>query len=323
MKIIKRRMFAIAVMVGVLFTTGCGNTETATNENDVYSIGICQLVEHTALNEATQGFQDALTEKLGDKVTFDVKVCDGTKDNCTEVTTQFVKDGVDLIMANATTALQAANQATNSIPIVATSITDYGTALNIRNWNGVSGINVTGTSDLAPIEEQENLFKELLPDVQKVGILYCETEANSVYQVQKMMQALSADGIEYEEFAVSQEEDVEEAARQAADSCDAIYIPTDNLMAASVDLLQTVFMEEKVPAITGEEGVCAAGIATISIDYYSIGYTAGEMAYEILAEGSKPGEMSIQYAETFTKKYNADNCQAMGIEVNDEYEAIQ
>lgn len=322
----RKSLLSLCLFLSMLIVSGCGsadnNTEQGKSSNQ-YQIGICQLTKHTALDSATQGFQDAVKERLGDKVTFEVQVCDGEKESCATAAAAFVDNNVDLIMANATPALQAAYQATNSIPIVATSITDYGTALNIRNWSGVTGINVTGTSDLAPIEEQEKLFKELLPDAKSIGIVYCNAEANSVYQVQKIKSALEADGIGYQEFVATNKDEVEKVAKEAASKSDAIYIPTDNTVAEKSDVLKEIFTEAKIPAITGEEGTCVAGIATLSIDYYSIGYSAGQMAADILLDGKDPASMEIQYSDKFTKKYNASNCELLGIEVTDEYESME
>lgn len=318
-----REKIAVALSVVLICSlTACGNSGGAKNDGK-YHIGICQWVAHAALDEATRGFQEALTDKLQDKVVFDVQVAQGSTSNCQNILNGFVSEDVDLIMANATSALTAASKATNTIPIVATSITDYGTALNMREWNGASGINVTGTSDLAPIESQADMICELVPDAEKVGILYCSTETNSIFQAQVMSSILTEKGIAFETYTIADKDELEKTVRKIASTCDVLYIPTDNTIASQAELLKTILLSEKVPMIAGEEGLCEAGIATLSISYYDIGYSAGEMAYEVLAEGKNPGEIEIRYAENVTKKYNPENCEALGIKVPEGYEPLK
>ncbi|MDD6572751.1 MAG: ABC transporter substrate-binding protein, partial [Thermoflexaceae bacterium] len=268
----------IVLLLLVSLLTGsmaaCGNKENVKDDGK-YHVGICQWENHTALDEATRGFQDALTDKLGERVVFDVQIAQGSTQECQKILNDFVLDNMDLVMANATSALKAASQATNTIPIVATSITDYGTALNMREWTGASGINVTGTSDLAPIESQADMITELIPDVQKVGILYCSTETNSIFQAQMMGSVLTGKGISFDTFTITDKEELEEVAQRAVAECDVIYIPTDNTIASQVDLLKEILISAGIPMIAGEEGLCEAGIATLSISYYDIGYTAG------------------------------------------------
>lgn len=303
---------------------GAEATDDAAASDKVYRIGICQLLEHDALDAATEGFQAALVELLGEEnVTFDVQNAQGEQTNCATITTQFVTDDVDLILANATAPLQAAAAATNEIPILGTSITDYATALDIADWTGASGTNVSGTSDLAPIEEQENMLVELFPDAKKVGILYCSAEPNSVYQAQLFAQYLEEDGIEYEEFTAADSNEIQAVATSACESVDVIYIPTDNTMAANTEVVNNVCQPAGIPVIAGEEGICSGcGVATLSISYYDIGYTAGEMAYEILVNGADITTMEVKYAPQVTKKYNATICEALGVEVPEGYEAI-
>lgn len=301
-----------------------GSTE-APAADKVYNIGICQLVEHPALDEATRGFQEALTELLGaDHVTFDFQNAQGEQTNCVTITTQFVTDNVDLIMANATAPLQSAAAATNTIPILGTSITDYATALDIADWTGSTGTNISGTSDLAPIEEQENMLVELFPDAQKVGILYCSAEANSKYQADMFIASLEEDGIAYEVFTVADSNEISAVVTEACDACDVLYIPTDNTLASSTELINNIALPAGVPIIAGEEGICAVcGVATLSISYYELGYTTGILAYEILAGGADVSKMPIMYAPNVTKMYNADICEQLGISVPSDYVAIE
>lgn len=322
--------FMAAAMV--LGLAGCGNTassqtaSTSTSSTEagtdgkVYHIGVCQLIEHEALDAATQGFEDALKDKLGENnVVFDVQNAQGEETNCATICTGFVSDNVDLILANATASLQAASAATNSIPIVGTSITDYATALNADDWNGTSGTNITGTSDLAPLDQQEAMVKELVPDVKQVGIVYCSAEANSVYQAEQIEAALDKDGIAYKEYSAADSNEIQSVVTKAVSECDCLYVPTDNTMAANVDIIKNVTVPAGIPVIAGEEGICQGALATLSISYYDIGQAAGEMAYEILVEGKDPGTMEIQYAKATTKEYNADVADALGITIPDDY----
>lgn len=306
-----------AVLVAGVFA-GC-STQTKK-----YKVGICQLVQHDALDAATQGFKDALTEKLGaENVEFDEQNAGGDSATCATITNQFVANGVDLIMANATPALQAAMAATTEIPIVATSITDYATALEIADWTGKTGINVTGTSDLAPLAEQAAMIKELCPEAKTVAILYCSAEANSKYQADVITKELTALGLESKVYTCADTNEIASITTQACQECDAIYIPTDNTIASATSAVNEIAEPAGVPIIAGEEGICkGCGVGTLSISYYSIGQKAGEMAAEILLNGANPAEMEIQYAADLTKKYVADRATALGITVPENYEAI-
>lgn len=306
-----------AVLVAGVFA-GC-STQTKK-----YKVGICQLVQHDALDAATQGFKDALTEKLGaENVEFDEQNAGGDSATCATITNQFVANGVDLIMANATPALQAAMAATTEIPIVATSITDYATALEITDWTGKTGINVTGTSDLAPLAEQAAMIKELCPQAKTVAILYCSAEANSKYQADVITKELTALGLESKVYTCADTNEIASITTQACQECDAIYIPTDNTIASATSAVNEIAEPAGVPIIAGEEGICkGCGVGTLSISYYSIGQKAGEMAAEILLNGANPAEMEIQYAADLTKKYVADRATALGITVPENYEAI-
>ena len=307
--------------MGVL--AGCsGSGEPATT--DTYKIGICQLVQHPALDAATQGFKDALTEKLGDSVSFDEQNASGENTNCTTINSKFVSDEVDLIMANATGSLTAAAEATQTIPVVGTSITDYATALGIKDWTGKTGINVTGTADLAPIADQAAMLKELLPDAKKVGILYCSAEPNSKYQADAFEAAIKELGVDVKAYTFVDSNDVISVTQQAVSECDALYIPTDNTAASNTEAINNVVEPAKIPVIAGEEGICeGCGVATLSITYYDIGHKAGEMAYEILVNGANPADMEIEYANNLTKKYMPERAAALGITIPDDYVAIE
>ena len=293
-------------------------------DGKVYNIGICQLVQHEALDAATQGFKDALTEKLGaDNVKFDEQNASGDSANCTTIVSGFVSTGVDLILANATAPLQAAAQATADIPVLGTSVTDYATALDISDWTGTVGNNISGTSDLAPLDQKAAMIQELFPDAKTVGLLYCSAEPNSVYQCDVIEGYLNEMGIETARYAFTDTNDVTSVTQTAAAASDVIYIPTDNTAASNTEAIANVVIPEQVPVVAGEEGICkGCGVATLSISYYDLGYKTGEMAAEILADGADVSTMPVEFAPNVTKKYNAANCEALGITPPDGYEAI-
>lgn len=305
-------------------TAETSTQQTASGDGTVYNIGICQLVQHEALDAATQGFKDALTEKLGeDGVKFDDQNASGDTANCSTIINGFVASDVDLILANATAPLQTATQATSDIPILGTSVTDYATALDISDWTGTVGGNVSGTSDLAPLDQQAAMIQELFPDAQNVGLLYCSAEANSVYQCDVIEGYLTEAGYTVTRYAFTDTNDVTSVAQTAADASDVIYIPTDNTAASNTEAIANVVLPAKVPVVTGEEGICkGCGVATLSISYYDLGYQTGTMAYKILAEGADISTMAVEYAPNVTKKYNAANCEALGLTMPEGYEAI-
>ena len=312
--------------------TGCGN-KTAQDDSDQdastdgegakYTVGICQLVQHDALDAATQGFIDALNEALPGQVEFQNKNASGDSANCSTIVNGFVSDGVDLIMANATPALTAAAAATSDIPILGTSITAYGVALDIDDFNGTVGGNISGTSDLADLEAQANMITEWFPDATKVGLLFCSAEPNSRYQIEEVAKYLSAKGIETQEFAFTDTNDVASVTQSAADYSDVVYIPTDNTAASNTEAIANVLVPAGVPAICGEEGICkGCGVATLSISYYDLGVTTGKMAAKILTGEADISEMPIEFTEA-TPKYNASMCETLGITPLDGYTAIE
>lgn len=334
----KMKKFTAALAAAALMMTavGCGSANTgdtadttaaadnAAAEGKTYNIGIVQLVQHEALDAATQGFMDTLTEKLGDNVKFDLQNANGESTNCSTIATGFVASNVDLILANATAALQASGAATSNIPILGTSVTDYATALEIDDWTGVTGRNISGTSDLAPIDEQEKMLKELFPEVKQVGIIYCSAEANSKYQATLFGDALTADGIAFKEYSAADTNEISTVVSTAVSECDVLYIPTDNTMASSTETIKNIVVPAGIPVIAGEEGICSGcGVATLSISYYDLGCKTGEMAYEILVNGADPATMEIAFAPNVTKKYNAQICADLGITPPEGYVAIE
>ena len=299
-------------------------TPVTAGEEETFTVGICQFVQHEALDASTKGFQDALTEKLGDRVTLDVQNAQGDYSTCTSVINGFVSEDVDLILANATASLQAAVTATSSIPVLGTSVTDYGAALQIDDFDGNAVGNVSGTSDLAPLNEQAAMVKELFPDAGQVGLLYCSGEPNSQYQIDVVQSELSALGYECVRYAFSDSNDISAVTLKAVSECDVLYVPTDNTVASNAELIANICTPERVPVVAGEESTCShCGVATLSIDYYDLGYTTGEMAVRILEEGDEISEMPIEYAHSFTKRYNTTLCEELGIKVPEDYVALE
>lgn len=330
----KKKLLAMLMTMTMVAMSlaGCGsksadNTESASaNSGDAtYSIGVIQLVQHSALDAATEGFVAALEEKLGDSVSIDVQNAAGDSATCSTIANQFVSEGVDLIMANATPALQSAMAATADIPILGTSVTDYATALEMDDWTGTTGINVSGTSDLAPLDQQADMLEELFPvaDNANVGILYCTAEANSKYQADVITKSLEAKGYNVTEYTFSDSNDVASVVTAACAESDVLYVPTDNTAASCAETINSVAAPAGVPIIAGEEGICAGcGVATLSISYYDLGYQTGLMAYDVLVNGTDVSSMEVQFAPEITKEYNADLCDQLGIKIPDGYVAI-
>ena len=320
---IKKLTALLCAVVMVLSLAACGGSGDKA-ENKHYTVGICQLVQHDALDAATKGFRDAITDALGaENVTFDEQNAAGDTPTCATICNGFVSSGVDLILANATGALQAAAAATKDIPILGTAVTEYGVALGIDNFSGTVGGNISGTSDLADLEAQANMITEWFPEAKKVGLLFCSAEPNSRYQIGEVAKCLSDKGIETKEFAFTDTNDVASVTQSAADYSDVVYVPTDNTAASNTEAIANVVIPAKVPVVAGEEGICAGcGVATLSISYYDLGYATGEMAAKILADGADVSAMPVEFAPNVTKKYNAANCEALGITPPSDYVAI-
>ena len=263
----------------------------AATGDKTYTIGICQLVQHNALDAATKGFKDALTEKLGDKVKFDEQNAAGDSATCATICNQFVSSKVDLIMANATPALQAATAATNSIPILG---------------------------------KQAEMIKTLFPDKKNVGILYCSAEPNSKYQSTEITKYLTDAGYTCKEYTFADSNDVAAVTKTACDESDVLYVPTDNTAASCAESINNIAEPAKVPIVAGESGICTGcGVATLSIDYYDLGVVTGNMAYEVLVNGADPATTEIQFAPKTTYQYMADRCEKLGVKVPSDYVAIE
>lgn len=299
-------------------TAGTDPSTTAT-----YTVGICQLAPHPALDAATQGFKDALTEALGDKVTFNEQNAAGDTPTCGTIVGGFVASKVDLILANASASLQAAASATGDIPVLGTSITEYGVALGIKDFTGTVGTNVSGTSDLAPLDRQAAMVKEWFPEAKNVGLLYCSAEPNSQYQVDVVTEELTKLGYTCTSYPFSDSNDLSAVTQTACASSDVIYIPTDNTAANNTGIIDNICRGAKIPVICGEEGIAkGCGVATLSISYYDLGVATGKMAVKILKGESDVSTMPIEYAPQFTQKYNEAICADLGLTPPAGYEAI-
>lgn len=339
----KKLLALMLTLTMVVSMTACGSKEEAPAEapaeteaeapaedaeapaaGETYTVGICQLVQHDALDAATQGFMDALTEELGDAVSFDVQNASGDSATCATIVNKFVSDDVDLILANATPALQAAAAGTDTIPILGTSVTEYGVALEIEGFDGTVGGNISGTSDLAPLDQQAAMLNELFPDAKNVGLVYCSAEANSQYQVDEVQKFLEELGYTCKQYSFADSNDLASVATTAADENDVIYVPTDNAVASNAEIVKNICEPAGVPVIAGEEGICAGcGVATLSISYYDLGVATGKMAAKVLTGEADIAEMPIEYAPQVTKKYNAELAEAMGVTIPDDYVAIE
>ena len=316
----KRFLALLFAVLMVLSMAACG----AAGNDGKYVIGICQIQPHTALDAATQGFKDALIEEFGkDKLVFKERDAAGDPTTCDTIMDTFVADNVNLILANATPPLQSARNKTATIPILGTSVTDYVTALNIKDFNGTVGGNISGTTDLAPLNEQAQMIIDLFPTATKVGLLYCSAEPNSVYQITEVKKYLEAKNITCAEYAFTDANDLTSVTQTACDNSDVIYIPTDNTAATYAETIGNVVKAAKKPVIAGEAGICkGCGVATLSIDYYDLGYMTGQMAAKILKGEADISTMPIQSAPKFTKMYNQEICQLLDINIPSDYVAI-
>ena len=311
-----KKLIALALaLVMILSMTACGG------DDGKYTIGICQLITHDALDAATQGFKDAVIAELGEEnVVFEEQNAAGDTNTCSTIMNTFVSDDVDLIMANATPALQAAATATADIPILGTSVTEYGVALNIEGFDGLVGGNISGTSDLAPLDKQAAMVQEWFPDAKNVGLLYCSAEANSQYQVDVVQAELEAMGYTCKQYSFADTNDMAAVTEECAANSDVIYVPTDNAVANATGIVDGVCRPAGVPIIAGEAGICGGcGVATLSISYYDLGVATGKMAVKILKGEADIAEMPIEYAATSTPQYNADICAELGLTAPEGY----
>ena len=324
MKTTAKKILALILVAATLVACTFALSACGEQKKTVYTVGICQLVRHDALDAATQGFKDALTKALGEEnVKFIEQNAQNDTNACTTIVTDFVSKNVDLIMANATPALQAAANATTTIPILGTSVTEYGVALGINNFSGTVGGNISGTSDLAPLTEQGDMILELFPEAKNIGLIYCSAEPNSEYQIKVIEEYLTGKGLNCTRYSFSDSNDISAVTTTAASQSDVIYIPTDNTAASCTETIGNIVREKKVPVVAGEKGIASGcGVATLSISYYDLGVKTGEMAAKILKGEANISEMPIEYANA-TKMYNETFCKELGVTIPDGYTAIQ
>ena len=317
----KGKLLTLLPLLLAVGLSACNDNQT----NGKLKVGICQLLAHPALDKATEGFIKAVEDGLGkDKVEIDKQVASGDTSTCLVIANKFVSQKVDLIMANATPALQTVAHATKDIPILGTSVTEYGVALGIKDFDGTVGANISGTSDLAPLNEQAAMVKEFVPTAQKVGLFYCSAEANSLYQIDVVEAALKNDGLQTQRIPFADSNDLSMVLNANISGLDALYVPTDNVCADNATMIDKICRPAKLPVICGEEGICkGCGVATLSIDYFALGVKTGEMAVEILKDGKDISKMPIAYDENPTKKFNSTICEELGITVPSGYVAIQ
>ena len=315
-----KKLLAVVLALCMILALGV----SAFADGEKYTVGICQLVQHVALDAATQGFMDALTEELGDAVEFDNQNASGDIPTCATICNGFAADQVDLILANATPALQAAAAATEDIPILGTAITEYGVALDLEDFDGTVGGNISGTSDLAPLDQQAQMIADLFPDAKTIGIIYCSAEANSVYQADVVKAELEAKGLSVVIKTFTDSNDVTTVTQAICDECDVLYMPTDNTCASCAEAIGNIAEPAGIPIITGEEGPCAiCGVATLTINYYDLGVTTGKMAAKILKGEADVSEMPIEYFPDPVKKFNSAMAEEFNVAIPDDYIAIE
>lgn len=307
-------VLVLSLLAGLAGCADTGNDGGATTNK--YKIGICQLMRHDALDAATKGFRDAIVEALGEEnVEFIEQNAQGDSTTCTTIVTDLVNKKVDLIMANATPALQSAVNGTTTIPILGTSVTEYGVALGIENFTGTVGGNVSGCSDLAPLDQQAQIILDLFPDAKKVGLIYCSAEANSAYQIKVVKEYLTGKGLTCTDYAFADANDVSVVAASAAANSDVLYVPTDNTAASCAETINNTVQPTGTPIVGGDTALCnGCGTATLSVDYYDLGVATGKMAVDILTGKANISEMPIGYADPM-KVYNAERCKALNIDI--------
>ncbi len=305
---------AILLCGAALLITGCNSKDGKTK------IGVIQLVEHVALDKSYQGFVDGLAEEgyvNGENIVIDYQNAQGEQANCVTIANKFVNDKDDLIFAIATPAAQAVANLTKKIPILVTAVTDPETAKLVKS-NSRPGTNVSGTSDLTPVKAQISLLKKIFPEAKKVGLLYCSSEANSIFQINLAKEACEAVGLEYIEGSVSNSNEIQQVTQSLVGKVDAFYVPTDNMLAAGMANVAMVANEAKLPVICGEDGmVVSGGLATYGINYYELGKLTAKQAVKILKEGANPADMPIEYLEKFDFTYNKDTAAAIGVTIPD------
>ena len=303
---------AVALLASAVLLTGCNE------KNSKIKIGVIQLIEHPALDKSNQGFIDGLKEAGyvdGENIIIDYQNAQGEQANCVTIANKFVNDKDDLIFAIATPAAQAVANLTKSIPILVTAVTDPETAKLVKS-NSKPETNVSGTSDLTPVAAQIQLLTKIVPEARRVGLMYCSSESNSIFQINLAKSACEANGLSYIEGSVSNSNEIQQVAQSLVGKVDAIYVPTDNMLAAGMANVAMVANAAKIPVICGEEGmVVSGGLATYGINYYELGKLTAKQAVKILKEGADPKDMPIEYLDKFDFTYSKETAEAIGIQI--------
>ena len=323
----KKFLKAAIAVTAALALTACGgtsepapeeNNEAAVeNESDVYKIGVLQLTQHPALDQANEGFVQALND-AGIAYEIDQQNASNDKSACPTIAEKLVNDGNDLIYAIATPAAQAVASVTTDIPVVISAVTDPAESGLVAD-NDAPGGNVTGTSDLTPIKDQIDLLTKLIPDAKKVGILYCSAESNSEIQAELAREACAEYGLEAIDFTVSSTNEIQTVVESMPGKIDVIFAPTDNTIANGMTTVSMIATDNNIPIIAGEGGMVEnGGLATYGIDYYKLGYMSGEIAVDILVNGTNPGDIAIQRQpeDEYTLTVNEDIAAIFGIDVS-------
>lgn len=307
----------LLVLCLLLTLVGCSNGGNAKR------VGVIQFVKHDALDLATQGFVEVVDGEFGEG-TCDVQIGGGDASTCNVTISSFVSENYDLILCNATPALQVASKATKSIPILGTSVTEYGIALGIENFNGKTGINISGTSDLAPLDKQAEIFKELLPNIKTIALLYCTNEANSNYQIEKVEKYLNDLGYVTKRYGFSEMQYLASTVEAACLENDAMYIPTDNACADDEGIIAKQANNTNTPIVCGEKSILenCGGLATLSIDYFELGKITGEMAVRVLKGEEKIENMKIEDYPNPVKMISKSKAEKFGIDIPEGYEII-
>ena len=321
----KQLAFAMAVLMSTLFIA-CGKQEDPNLDNagtpadKPYKIGIIQLVEHEALSDAYQGFIDGLKEagyEDGKNIEIDYKNAAGEQANCVTIADKLINDRNDLILAIATPAAQAVVNKTKDIPILITAVTDPAEAKLVKD-NALRGSNVTGTSDMAPIREQITLLTQLAPDTKKVAMLYSSSEANSKIQVDIAKEVAKELGLETIDKTVSSTNEIQQVVQSLVGKVDAIYVPTDNMIASGMSTVAMVATPAGIPIIVGEEGpVKNGGLATYGLSYYNLGKQTAAQAVRIM-NGEDPATMPIEYLENTELFVNKEVLEELGLVIPNE-----
>ncbi len=310
-------IYSLFIILSLLSCKGENNSSNVSTVNKI-KIGVLQLIEHDALDASYRGFVDGLKEagyEDGKNIIIDYQNAQGEQANCITISQKFINDKSDLILAIATPAAQAVANMTKDIPILITAVTDPADSKLVAN-NDAPGGNVTGTSDLTPVEAQIELLKEITPNVKTVGLLYCSSEQNSVFQINIAKRKLDSMGINYMDVTVSNPNEIQQVLQSVIGKVDAIYTPTDNMIAAGMATVALVAKPAKLPVVCGEGGMTMlGGTATYGISYYELGKLTATQAVSILKGEKKPAEMPIETLKKFDLVVNTNMIEAIGLTI--------